>query len=78
MQSRIPRGVGSDSLCWGLNGSGKFDTKSFYHKIQVASTSFFPWNGIWKVVHSLWVHILQLFGIHWVMPGFATDLLFSW
>ena len=49
IQSRIPRGVGSDSLCWGLNGSGKFDTRSFYHKIQVASTSFFPWNGIWKV-----------------------------
>ena len=49
IQSRIPRGVGSNSLCWGLNGSGKFDTQSFYHKIQVASTSFFPWNGIWKV-----------------------------
>ena len=33
IQSRIPRGVGSNSLCWGFNGSGKFDTRSFYHKI---------------------------------------------
>ena len=49
IQSWILGGVESDSLCRGLNGSGKFDTQSFYHKIQVASTSFFPWNGIWKV-----------------------------
>ena len=38
-----------DRLCWGLNGSGKFDTRSFYHKIRNAAPSIFPWKGIWKV-----------------------------
>ena len=33
IQSQVPRGGGSDSLCWSLNGSGKFDTRSFYQKI---------------------------------------------
>ena len=33
IQSQVPRGGGSDSLCWSLNGSRKFDTRSFYHKI---------------------------------------------
>ena len=32
IQCRIPRGIGSNSLCWGINGSRKFDTRSFYHK----------------------------------------------
>ena len=36
-------------LCWDLNGSGKFDTRSFYHKIRTAASSTFPWKGIWKV-----------------------------
>ena len=26
-------GVEGDKLCWDLNGSGKFDIRSFYHKI---------------------------------------------
>ena len=30
-------------------GSGKFDTRSFYHKIRNAAPSTFPWKGIWKV-----------------------------
>ena len=30
------------------------------------------------LAHSLWVHMLQLFGIHWVMPGFVANLLFCW
>ena len=46
--SRIPRSSGCDSLCWSLNGNGKFDIRSFYHKIQNA-TPFFPWKSIWKV-----------------------------
>ena len=33
IQSRVPTGGGGDNLCWSLNGSGKFDTRSFYHKI---------------------------------------------
>ena len=33
IQTRIPRGVRCDGLCWDFNGSGKFDIQSFYHKI---------------------------------------------
>ena len=44
IQSRIPRGVGSDSLCWGLNGKWKFDTRSFYHNIWEAHFHF-PLEG---------------------------------
>ena len=29
-------------------GSVKFDTRSFYHKIWDVPTSIFPWKGIWK------------------------------
>ena len=49
IQTWIPRGEGCDRLCWGLNGSGKFDIRSFYHKIRNAAPSTFPWKGIWKV-----------------------------
>ena len=49
IQTQIPRGGGSDRLCWSLNGSGKFDVQSFYHKIQNVPLSTFPWKGIWKV-----------------------------
>ena len=112
-----------DSLCWSLNGSGKFDTRSFYHKIRNVTPPNFPWKGIWKVkvpkrvefftwtvahgqilildnlmlcghplanlcymcccneesmdhflifcplAHSMWMHMIQLFGIDWVMLG---------
>ena len=30
------------------------------------------------VVHSMWMYMLELFGIDWVMPGSVTDLLFCW
>ena len=33
IQTLIPRSGDSDRLCWRLNGSGKFDVQSFYHKI---------------------------------------------
>ena len=49
IQSQIPRGGGCDSLCWCLNGSGKFDIQSFYHKIRDVTHFTFPWKGIWKV-----------------------------
>ena len=49
IQTRIPRGGGCDRLCWDLNGSEKFDTRSFYHKIRNVAPSTFPWKGIWKV-----------------------------
>jgi len=31
-----------------------------------------------SLAHSLWVHMLQLFEIHWVMPGFVANLLLCW
>ena len=49
IQTPIPRGGGCDRLCWDLNGSGKFDIQSFYHKIRNAAPSTFPWKGIRKV-----------------------------
>ena len=49
IQSRFPRGGGCDRLCWDFNGSGKFDTWSFYHKIRNTALSTFPLKGIWKV-----------------------------
>ena len=49
IQTQIPRGGGSDRLFWCLNGSGKFDVWSFYHKIRNATLPTFPWKGIWKV-----------------------------
>ena len=128
IQTRIPRGEGSDKLFWCLNGSGKFDVQSFYYKIQNVTLPTFPWKGIWKVkvprrvaffmwtvahgqiltldnfmlrgrilanrccneesvdllliscpvAHSLWMYMLQLFGIDWVMPSSVTDLFFCW
>ena len=30
------------------------------------------------IAHSLWTHMLRLFGIDWVMPSSVTDLLFCW
>ena len=44
-----PKGRGCDKLCWNLNGNGKFDSRSFYHKIRNAAPSTFPWKSIWKV-----------------------------
>ena len=41
IQTQIPRGGGSDRLCWSLNGSGKFDIRSFYHKIRNVTLSTF-------------------------------------
>ena len=49
IQTWTPRGGECDSLSWGLTGSGKFDTRSYYHKIHNAAPSTFPWKGIWKV-----------------------------
>ena len=49
IQSQIPRGVGCDSSHWSLNGTGKFDIRSNYNKIQGASIPYFIWKGIWKV-----------------------------
>ena len=132
IQSRVPRGGGGDTLCWSLNRSEKFDTRSFYHKIRNVTSPSFPWKDIWKVkvlkrvaffmwtathgqiltldnfmlrgcplanrccmccyneeyvdhlliscslVHSLWMHLIQLFRINWVMPGSVVDLLCCW
>ena len=48
IQTRTPRSGGSDNLSWCLNGSRKFDVRSFYLKIRNATPSSFPWKGIWK------------------------------
>ena len=49
IQSQIPRGVGSDTSHWCLNGNGKFDTRFYYNNIRDASASNFSWKGVWKV-----------------------------
>ena len=36
------------------------------------------WELQKPIAHSLWTHMLQLFGIDWVMPGSVVDLLFCW
>ena len=30
------------------------------------------------LAHSMWMHMIQLFGIDWVMPGSVADLLCCW
>ena len=30
------------------------------------------------VAHSMWMYMLQLFGIDWVMPSSTSNLLFCW
>ena len=30
------------------------------------------------IAHSLWAHMLRLFGVDWVMLGLVVDLLFCW
>ena len=42
IQSRIPSGDGGDRLHWSLNGSGKFDIRSFYYKIRNVAPSTLP------------------------------------
>ena len=48
IQSRIPRGGGSDTSHWCLNGNGKFDIRSYYNNSRRAAASNFPWKGVWK------------------------------
>ena len=48
IQSRIPRGGGSDTSHWHLKGNGKFETRSYYNIIRGAAASNFPWKGFWK------------------------------
>ena len=31
-----------------------------------------------SLAHSMWMHMIQLFGIDWVMPGSIVDLLCCW
>ena len=49
IQSRIPRGGGSDTSHYCLKGNDKFETRSYYNIIRGAATSNFPWKGVWKV-----------------------------
>ena len=30
------------------------------------------------LAHSMWMHMIQLFGIDWVMPSLVVDLLCCW
>ena len=53
-------GLIGEILFAGGKGDGKFDTRSYYHEIQGASNSLFPWRGVWNpkipkhVVFFLW------------------------
>ena len=132
IQARLPQGVGSDTLSWGLNGNGNFDARSFYNELQKTPNCISPWKGIWKakvpkrvafflwtvahdriltldnlmlrgcplanrhcmygcswesvdhllihclVAYSLWVLMLQAFGIQWLLPGSMEGLLLCW
>ena len=71
IQTRIPRGGGCDRLSWDLNGSGKFDTRSFYHKIRNAAPSTFPWKGIWKVKVPKRVAFFYVDSISWSDSNFG-------
>ena len=42
IQTRIPRGEGSNRHFWCLNGSGKFYVRSFYNKIRKVTLPTFP------------------------------------
>ena len=64
IQSRIPRGAGSDTSHWCLNGNGKFDTWSYYNNIWGASASNFPWKGVWKVKIPKWVAFFVWTAVH--------------
>ena len=48
IQSRIPQGERSDTLCWRLKGDGKFDPRSYYHAIRATPDSLFPWKDVLK------------------------------
>ena len=41
--SRVSRGEARGRIHWCLEGSGKFDTQSFYQVIRVATNCLFPW-----------------------------------
>ena len=45
---KTPTGEGNDKLRWCLKGSGKIDTRSFYHAIGGVNSFPFPWKGIWS------------------------------
>lgn len=44
--SRVSRGEARGRIHWCLEGSGKFDTRSFYQVIRVATNCLFPWSDI--------------------------------
>ena len=49
IQTRIPRGEGSDRLFWCLNGSGKFDVRFFYNKIRNATRNLVLGCLMWNI-----------------------------
>ena len=79
IQTRIPRGGGSDNLSWYLNGSRKFDVRSFNLKIRNATLTSFPWKGIWKAKvlkgwHSLCGQQLMARSLLWIILCFEAEL----
>ena len=71
IQSRVPRGGGSDNLSWCLNGSGRFDVRSFYLKIRNATLTSFPWKGIWKAKVPKKGGVLYVDSSSWSDPYFG-------
>ena len=47
--SKMPRGVGVDSLFWKLTPNGVFDVRSFYNSLSTPPTFPFHWKCIWSI-----------------------------
>ena len=45
--SHLPKGVGPDTWSWSLQGSGKFEVRSFCKALSGITTDPFPWKSIW-------------------------------
>ena len=78
IQSRIPRGGGSDNLSWCLNGSGRFDVQSFYLKIRNATLTSFPWKPFGKQRflkgwRSLCGQQLMVKSLLWIILGYEAE-----
>ena len=54
IQTRIPQGDRSDTLCWQLKGDGKFDTRSYYQEIRPFGCFkfFVSWEGCLETTDS--------------------------
>ena len=78
IQCRIPRGIGSNSLYWGLNGSKKFVTRSFYHENWMSLLPFsleraFGKQRFLKGWRSLCRQQLMVRSLLWIILGYEAE-----